>query len=124
MLRCSSSMLAVSKLSPSQESYYERSVAAGIDDYYGGKGESPGVWVGRGAAELELEGVVGEGELGRLVNGRHPLSSAVLRRHPRKRVIGIERIDAATGERRLERKTLAPVAGFDLVFSAPKSVSL
>lgn len=36
----------------------------------------------------------------------------------------MERIEAATGRRCLERKTLAPVAGFDLVFSVPKSVSL
>ena len=117
-------MLSVSKLSPGQEAYYERSVAAGIDDYYAGRGESPGVWVGRGAAELELEGVVGEGELGRLIGGRHPLSSAVLRSHPPKKQITVERIDPATGERRLEEKTLSPVAGYDLVFSPPKSVSL
>ena len=117
-------MLSVSKLSPGQEAYYERSVAAGIDDYYAGRGESPGVWVGRGAVELELEGVVGEGELGRLIGGRHPLSSAVLRSHPPKKQITVERIDPATGERRLEERTLAPVAGYDLVFSPPKSVSL
>ena len=45
-------MLTVAKLSPGQEAYYERSVAAGIDDYYAGRGESPGVWVGtrRGGA--------------------------------------------------------------------------
>ena len=42
-------MLSVSKLSPGQEAYYERSVADGIDDYYAGRGESSGVWVGRGA---------------------------------------------------------------------------
>jgi hypothetical protein len=30
-------MLTVSKLSPGQEAYYERSVAAGIDDYYAGR---------------------------------------------------------------------------------------
>jgi conjugative relaxase-like TrwC/TraI family protein len=117
-------MLAVSKLTPGQEAYYERSVAAGLDDYYAGGGESPGVWAGRGAAELELEGVVGEGELGRLMNGRHPATSAELRRHPAVRTIGVERIDPETGEPRLERKTLAPVAGYDLVFSPPKSVSL
>src|SRR5688500_14719382 len=117
-------MLSVSKLSPGQEAYYERSVAAGVDDYYAGRGESPGVWVGRGAAELELEGVVGEGELGRLIGGRHPLTSAVLRKHPPKKLITVERIDPATGERRLEQKTLSPVAGYDLVFSPPKSVSL
>jgi conjugative relaxase-like TrwC/TraI family protein len=117
-------MLSVSKLSPGQEAYYERSVAAGIDDYYAGRGESPGVWVGRGAAELELDGVVGEGELGRLISGRHPLTCAELRRHPPKKQITVERIDPATGERRLEQKTLSPVAGYDLVFSPPKSVSL
>jgi hypothetical protein len=35
----------------------------------------------------------------------------------------IERIDADTGERRTEQKKLNPVAGFDLVFSAPKSIN-
>src|SRR6266496_3017486 len=117
-------MLSVSKLSPGQEAYYERSVAAGIDDYYAGRGESPGVWVGRGAAELELDGVVGDGELGRLIGGRHPLTSTELRRHPPKKQIMVERIDPATGERHLEEQTLKPLAGYDLVFSPPKSVSL
>ena len=35
-------VLSVAKLTPGQEGYYERSVAAGIDDYYAGRGESPG----------------------------------------------------------------------------------
>ncbi len=117
-------MLSVSKLSPGQEAYYERSVAGGLDDYYAGRGESPGVWTGQGAVELELEGVVEDGQLGRLINGRDPLSSVVLRSHPPKRQITVERIDPATGDRRQEQKTLSPVAGYDLVFSPPKSVSL
>jgi conjugative relaxase-like TrwC/TraI family protein len=117
-------VLSVAKLSPGQEAYYERSVADGIDDYYAGRGESPGVWVGRGAAELELDGVVGDGELGRLIGGKHPLTSAELRKHPPKKQITVERIDPATGDRTLEVKTLSPVAGYDLVFSPPKSVSL
>jgi hypothetical protein len=78
-------LLSVAKLSPGQEAYYERSVAAGIDEYYAGGGESPGIWAGAGARTLELEGVVGEGELGRLIGGRHPLSADVLRRHPPRR---------------------------------------
>src|SRR6266511_342232 len=117
-------MLSVAKLSPGQERYYERSVADGLDDYYAGRGESPGVWAGRGAGELELEGMVGEGELGRLIAGQNPRSGEQLRRHYRARQITVERIDPFTGERSLEVQKLAPVAGFDLVFSVPKSVSL
>ena len=118
-------MLSVAKLTPGQEGYYERSVAAGIDDYYAGRGESPGIWTGRGAAALGLEGVVDAGQLGTLIRGDHPASGEKLRRrHPRARTITVEKIDPASGERRLEEKTLRPVAGFDLVFSVPKSVSL
>ena len=117
-------MLSIAKLTPGQEGYYERSVAAGLDEYYEGHGESPGVWTGRGASELELEGVVQEGELGRLIRGIHPHTEKQLRAHPKARLITIERIDPLTDERRLETKRLAPVAGFDLVFSPPKSVSL
>jgi hypothetical protein len=114
----------VAKLSPGQDAYYERSVVDGIDDYYAGRGESPGVWVGRGAAELELDGVVDDGQLGRLIGGKHPLTSAELRRHPPRKRITVERIDPSSGERTLEVKTLSPVAGYDLVFSPPKSLSL
>src|SRR6266581_4423689 len=117
-------VLSIAKLTPGQEGYYERSVADGLDDYYAGRGESPGVWVGRGARELELEGVVREGELGRLIGGQHPHTEEQLRRHYRVRQIAVERIDPFTGERSLEVQKLAPVAGFDLVFSVPKSVSL
>jgi len=117
-------MLSVAKLSPGQERYYERSVADGLDDYYAGRGESPGVWVGRGARELGLEGMVREGELGRLIRGEHPQTGERLRRHYRTRRITVERIDPYRGDHSLEVQTLAPVAGFDLVFSPPKSVSL
>jgi conjugative relaxase-like TrwC/TraI family protein len=118
-------VLSVAKLTPGQEGYYERSVAAGIDDYYAGRGESPGIWTGRGAASLGLEGVVEHGQLGTLIRGDHPLTGEKLRRrHPKARTITVEKIDPASGERRLEEKTLRPVAGFDCVFSVPKSVSL
>ena len=114
----------MAKLTPGQEAYYERSVAADLDDFYAGTGESPGLWAGRGAAALGLEGVVAEGQLGPLMRGAHPAGGEQLRRHCRPRVVSIERIDPLAGTRRVEQKKLAPVAGFDLVFSTPKSVSL
>ena len=118
-------VLSVAKLTPGQERYYEKSVAVGIDDYYAGRGESPGIWIGAGAASLGLEGVVEDGQLATLIRGDHPVSGDKLRRrHPKARTITVEKIDPASGERRLEEKTLRPVAGFDLVFSVPKSVSL
>src|SRR5919204_5142448 len=117
-------VLSIAKLTPGQEGYYERSVAAGLDDYYAGRGESPGVWTGRGAKNLQLEGLVHEGEVGRLIRGIHPHTDEQLRTHPKARRITVERIDPFTDERRIETKKLAPVAGFDLVFSVPKSVSL
>jgi conjugative relaxase-like TrwC/TraI family protein len=117
-------VLSIAKLTPGQEGYYERSVAAGLDDYYAGRGESPGIWTGRGARALELEGLVHDGELGRLIRGIHPHNERQLRSHPKARLITIERIDPLTDERSIETKKLAPVAGFDLVFSPPKSVSL
>src|SRR4051812_28904134 len=107
-------VLSVAKLTPGQERYYERSVAAGLDDYYAGRGESPGVWTGGGAAELALEGVVRDAQLGTLIRGLHPVSEQRLRRHAKERTIAIERIDPHTDERRVEQKKLSPVAGFDL----------
>src|SRR5439155_26322314 len=58
------------------------------------------------------------------INGQHPATSSQLRSHAPKKQTMVERIDPATGERYLEEQTLKPVAGYDLVFSPPKSVSL
>lgn len=46
-------MLSVAKLTLGQEAYYEQQVVRGLDDYYAGRGESPGIWAGQDAAELE-----------------------------------------------------------------------
>ena len=100
------------------------SVARGVEDYYAGRGESPGIWAGNGAALLGLGGVVGEGDLGRLMRGEDPSSGERLRPSVRVRTIMVERLDPATGERRLVERELRPVAGFDLVFAVPKSVSV
>ena len=45
-------MFSVAKLAHGQEPYYQLSVAEGLDDYYAGRGESPGVWAGAVRARL------------------------------------------------------------------------
>ena len=95
-------MLSIGKLTVEQSRYYERQVAQGRDDYYSGRGESPGRWTGRGGEALGLMGVVdGEGFMA-LMEGRHP----------------------GTGERLRRVGGRSKVAAFDLTFSAPKSVSV
>jgi hypothetical protein len=82
--------------------YLISSVALGIDEYYLGVGEAPGVWQGRWAAELGLAGVVEADELRALVEGVHPATG----------------VDLLEGHRK--RETFA----FDATYSCPKSVSL
>ena len=53
-------------------------VALGVEDYYVGAGEAPGVWEGRLAAELGLAGVVDPDQLRALLLGRDPTSDAEL----------------------------------------------
>ena len=117
-------MLSIAKLSPGHERYYERSVAGGLDDYYAGRGEAPGVWVGAGAASLDLTGELGTGDLSRIIAGVDPKTGRRLRRHAKPRTITVQRLDPTTGREVALAQELKPVAGFDLVFSAPKSVSL
>jgi conjugative relaxase-like TrwC/TraI family protein len=99
-------MLTIGKLGTSRGrlEYYDLQVAAGVEDYYAGRGESPGRWRGAGAAALGLgtQGTVKRHEFMRLMGGCHPADGSVLR---------------AMGAR-------STVAGFDLTFSAPKSVSV
>ena len=96
------SVLTIGKLgsSPAQLDYYERQVAAGAEDYYAGRGESPGVWIGGGIKALDVpvgSRVSREAFLG-LMEGRHPVDGSQLRRMTR----------AST------------VAAVDLTFSAPE----
>lgn len=99
-------MLTIGKLGTSRGrlEYYDAQVAAGVEDYYAGRGESPGRWRGTGAQALGLgaRGTVKRSEFMALMQGRHPINGSVLR---------------AMGAR-------STVAGFDLTFSAPKSLSV
>jgi conjugative relaxase-like TrwC/TraI family protein len=98
-------VLSSAKIGRSSWRYYQASVAVGACEYYLGAGEQPGVWVGRGLPELGLEpgSEVSERQLEAVfARGLHPVTGAALGRS--------WRADAVTG--------------FDLTFSAPKSVSV
>jgi conjugative relaxase-like TrwC/TraI family protein len=94
-------MLSIGKLAAGGEDYYLEAVAAGVEDYYLGAGEAPGVWLA-GAEALCLEGEVAPEDLRAVLEGRAPDGEQL----------------AATPPGRPR------VPGFDLTFSAPKSVSL
>lgn len=117
-------MLSVAKLTLGQEAYYEQQVARGLDDYYAGRGESPGIWAGTGSAGLGLVGVVVDDDLGTLLRGVNPANAERLRSPVRERTIARRTLDLETGEWREQPTQLKPVSGYDLVFSCPKSVSL
>ena len=110
-------MLSIAKLALGQEAYYEQQVALGLDDYYAGRGESPGLWVGSGAEAIELVGTVEEGALSVLLSGLSPADGERLRAPAKERIITVRTLDQATGVWREEPKRLTPVAGYDLVFS-------
>lgn len=81
------------------EAYYEHLAQ---DDYYQNGGEPPGQWQGELASELYLFGAVKPGQLGEMFRGMHPL----------------------TGEALVSNAGDQHKAGWDLTFSAPKSVSV
>ena len=97
-------MLSIGKLGVGQETYYLEKVAEAAEDYYSGEGEAEGYWLGDAAEDLGLQGKVDGEQLTAMLTGLDPASGEPL---------GLR----AVGGR-------GPVPGFDLTFSAPKSVSL
>ena len=93
-------MLSIGHVSPGQEHYYAE-LASG--SYYTESGEPEGTWWGTSAQRLGLSGVVNADDLSSLIQGYAPGGSEPLVRN------------AGSANRR---------AGFDLTFSAPKSVSV
>jgi conjugative relaxase-like TrwC/TraI family protein len=92
-------VLRLAKLTDAE--YVLDQVAGGLEDYYLGSGEAPGVWAGRLADQLELAGIVIAEDLRALIEGRHP----------------------ATGETLIGAKQ-PTVRAIDATLSAPKSASL
>jgi conjugative relaxase-like TrwC/TraI family protein len=81
--------------------YYLDTVASGVEEYYTGAGEAPGVWAGSESASLGLDGEVCAESLRAVLGGVDPVSGDLL--------------GSGQGRR---------VPGFDLTFRAPKSVSV
>jgi conjugative relaxase-like TrwC/TraI family protein len=82
--------------------YYLEVVANSRNDYYAGRGDAPGTWLGGGAATLGLAGTVDASRYLAVMYGRAPDGDGPL----------------------MERTAGRKVLGWDLTFSAPKSLSL
>jgi conjugative relaxase-like TrwC/TraI family protein len=97
-------MVSVGKLAagPTAGRYYVEQVAQGREDYYAGDGEAAGEWVGSAPIQLGLAGTVQDDELVTMLASRDPATDRQLRR--------------PLGH--------GAVAGFDVTFRAPKSVSV
>jgi conjugative relaxase-like TrwC/TraI family protein len=102
-------MVSIGKLGRGQALYYldqarharsaATAIASGIEDYYTGGVEAAGAWIGAGSCFLGLRDAVRDEELHRVLAGQHPRNGELLRLR-------------------------GSVPGFDVTFSAPKSVGL
>jgi conjugative relaxase-like TrwC/TraI family protein len=108
-------MVGVTKIQRGNAGYWLAAVAEGGDDYYTKPGEAPGEWVGDLADELGLAGQVDAAAYGAILEGRDPLSGQQLVARPDTRFR--HRPDGSI-------KRVEPVLGYDVRFSAPKSISL
>jgi conjugative relaxase-like TrwC/TraI family protein len=98
-------MLSIGKLGIGQERYYLDKVAEGAEEYYSGEGEAAEEWTGDAAGHLGLDGKVSPDQLTAMLTGNNPVDGEPL-----------------LGRQGVPGKGAVP--GFDLTFSAPKSVSL
>ncbi|HET8956167.1 MAG TPA: MobF family relaxase [Solirubrobacterales bacterium] len=111
----SAAMVGVTKIQRGNANYWLSAVAEGGEDYYTKPGEAPGQWIGELAEELGLAGQVDAAGYGAILEGRDPATGRTLLERPETRFR--ERPDGT-------QKAIEPVLGYDVRFSAPKSVSL
>lgn len=97
-------MLSIGKLGRGQEHYYLEKVAEGAEDYYSGGGRGRGLLARRLRRGSRPAGQGGPRQLVAMLTGNDPASGEPL---------GLQHVSGK-----------GPVPGFDLTFSAPKSVSL
>src|SRR3954468_22691204 len=103
-------MFSIGKLAVGQAGYYLEqaqgsvtragALRSGVEDYYLAGPEAAGVWIGDGVPALGLAGEVDAVRLDRVLAGEHPSSGEAL-----------------------GRVVAGRAPGFDLTFSAPKSVT-
>ena len=103
-------MVSIGKLANGQASYYldqaqvrvdrATSVGSGVEDYYVGGTEAPGYWIGSGSGRVGARGAVAGDELRHVLDGHGPDGIQLVPQHSRR------------------------IPGFDITFSAPKSVSV
>ncbi len=96
-------MLSIGKMTAGREDYYVAGLSSGDDEYYLDPIETPGRWTGAGSYMLGLDGPVEAGGFRAVLAGLNPETGMAL---------------VANAGRP------GRVTGFDLTFSAPKSVSL
>lgn len=108
-------MVGVTKIQRGNSGYWIAAVAEGGEDYYVKPGEAPGEWVGELAAQLALTGQVDPESYAAILEGADPRTGRQLLERPDTRYR--QRPDGT--EKRIE-----PVLGYDIRFSAPKSVSI
>lgn len=108
-------VVGVTKIGAKNANYWKNAVREAGDDYYTKPGEEPGEWVGDLAQQLGLDGEVAGEEYDAVLAGKHPGTGQTLVARPSPRTY----VDAQGRERKLE-----PTLGYDVRFSAPKSVSI
>lgn len=105
-------MLSIAKISGGREHYYANEIATTKEDYYTAQKlsfEPAGLWIGEGARRVKIEGEkVTKDELRELLKGYTPDGKAAL-------VQNAGKFEGTQRDR---------MPGFDLTFSAPKSVSV
>ena len=105
----------MTKIGARNVGYWIAAVRDGEEDYYTKPGEKPGYWLGSLADELGLSGQVEVDDYGAILGGQNPTTGGVLVARPERRAY----TDAHGRERKSE-----PTLGYDIRFSAPKSLSL
>jgi conjugative relaxase-like TrwC/TraI family protein len=99
-------VLGIGKIRAGRETYHLDAVDNGVEEYYFGAREAPGVWLGQGTAALGLRGRVERAQLVSLLAGCNPTSGEQLTRG------------------RTTRGVTSRLPGYDVSLRAPKSVSL